>query len=902
VPFVADLQGCQYSRFRGCEPLILSTVSLTPQHARPDMKLMKNLFAPFVLAATLGGLLISAQLAPAQGTAFTYQGQLQNSGSPANGNYDFTFALFNINAGGPSQVGGTLTNLDVGVTNGLFTVTLDFGPVFTGHATSLAIGVRTNGGASFTGLSPLQELTPTPYAIYSPNAGAAASANSVAGSNIVGAIMVTNLPSAVITNGASGITLSGAFTGNGGGLSNVPGTLAQMVASSTNFMAQANTAYDLTNSVEVSVSLPTNANVGDLVQVTGNGAGGWQVTLGSVVYWTKQTGAPTSADWSSVASSSDGSHLVAVEGPGGIYTSTNSGVTWSEQTNAPTSAGWVSVASSSDGSHLVAAEYPGGIYTSTNSGVTWTEQTSAPTSADWFSVASSSDGSHLVAVVNGGGIYTSANSGVTWTEQTSAPSTNWVSVASSSDGTHLVAVEQFGGIYTSTNSGVAWTEETGAPTSADWFSVASSSDGSHLVAVVNGGGIYTSANSGVTWTEQTSAPTSAGWQSVASSSDGTHLVAVVEYGGIYTSANSGVTWTEQTVAPTSANWISVTTSSDGTHLTAIVQYGGIYTSTTTVSGAAGTSDQFQYLGNGLWQPLPPTAGYLSNNGSTVQSLSNLVINGESGVTLSGTFSGNGGGLTNLNAAQLTGFSQTTPPANGYPILNMVWIVPGTFIMGAPTSDPDYHSDEAQHVVSLTNGFWMGQHPVTQGEYLAVIGSNPSFFTGDLSRPVEQVSWFNATNFCNTLTQNEQSAGRLPAAWVYRLPTEAEWEYCCRALTTSRYYFGNDPGDGTSLTNYAWYSANSGNTTKPVGQLLPNAWGLVDMAGNVFEWCQDWYGTYPTANVSYNPPGPATGSYRVLRGGGWDDPAVFCRSAGRISDYPTSVDYDYGFRVVLAPGQ
>ena len=185
----------------------------------------------------------------------------------------------------------------------------------------------------------------------------------------------------------------------------------------------------------------------------------------------------------------------------------------------------------------------------------------------------------------------------------------------------------------------------------------------------------------------------------------------------------------------------------------------------------------------------------------------------------------------------------------YPVLNMVWIVPGTFIMGAPSSDPDYRSDETQHVVTLTNGFWMGQHPVTQGEYLAVTGTNPSYFTGDLSRPVEQVTWFNATNYCSNLTQNEQSAGRLPAGWVYRLPTESEWEYCCRALTTSRFYFGNDPGDGKSLTNYAWYSVNSGGTTQPVGELLPNAWGLVDMAGNVFQWCQDWYGAYPGGSVT-----------------------------------------------------
>jgi formylglycine-generating enzyme required for sulfatase activity len=297
-----------------------------------------------------------------------------------------------------------------------------------------------------------------------------------------------------------------------------------------------------------------------------------------------------------------------------------------------------------------------------------------------------------------------------------------------------------------------------------------------------------------------------------------------------------------------------------------------------------------------------TAGNVSGTILLAQLPEAVVTNNATNVSLIGTFSGNGGGLTNLNAAELTGFSPTTPPANGYPILNMVWIVPGTFIMGAPTSDLDYAADETQHVVTLTNGFWMGQHPVTQGEYLAIVGTNPSTMPGDLNRPVETVTWYNATNYCYLLTQNEESAGRLPAGWVYRLPTESEWEYCCRAQTTSRFYFGNDPGDGTSLTNYAWYSTNSGNTTHPVGQLLPNAWGLVDMVGNVWQWCQDWYGSYPTANVSYNPQGPASGTYRVYRGGNWSGSAAFCRSADRFYDYATDGNDKFGIRVVLAPGQ
>jgi len=282
----------------------------------------------------------------------------------------------------------------------------------------------------------------------------------------------------------------------------------------------------------------------------------------------------------------------------------------------------------------------------------------------------------------------------------------------------------------------------------------------------------------------------------------------------------------------------------------------------------------------------------------------VITNDASGVNITGSFSGNGGGLTNINADQLTGFSFATPPASGAPILNMVWIVPGTFVMGSPSSDPDYQSAEGpQTVATLTNGFWMGKHLVTQGEYLAVTGGNPSFFTGDLSLPVDNVSWLNATNFCNLLTQRELGAGRLPVGYVYRLPTEAEWEYCCRALTTSRYFFGNDPGDLASLTNYAWYSANSGFTTHPVGQLLANPWGLVDMTGNIYEWCLDLYGAYPGGSV-INPLGATTGSPRVLRGGLWTSSAANCRSAARGNAYPALKIFNYingslGFRVVLA---
>lgn len=190
---------------------------------------MKSLYASFVFVAGLGSLLIGIQPALAQGTAFTYQGQLNNSSGPATGSYDFTFGLFDNNATNSGQVGSTQTLPGVGVTNGLFTVTLDFGASFSGASRWLAIGVRTNGGGSYTALSPLQSVTPTPYAVYAPNAGMAASANSVAGSNIVGPVGLTQLPAGVLTNGGSGVQLSGSFTGDGSQLTSVtiPGLITQ---------------------------------------------------------------------------------------------------------------------------------------------------------------------------------------------------------------------------------------------------------------------------------------------------------------------------------------------------------------------------------------------------------------------------------------------------------------------------------------------------------------------------------------------------------------------------------------------------------------------------------------------------------------------------------------------------
>jgi formylglycine-generating enzyme required for sulfatase activity len=233
--------------------------------------------------------------------------------------------------------------------------------------------------------------------------------------------------------------------------------------------------------------------------------------------------------------------------------------------------------------------------------------------------------------------------------------------------------------------------------------------------------------------------------------------------------------------------------------------------------------------------------------------------------------------------------------------NLVFIPPGTFMMGSPTNEVGRHdSDGPQTAVTICRGYWTGKSEVTQGEYLPVMGNNPSWFTGDSNRPVDSVTWYDATNYCAQLTHRERVAGRIATNSVYRLPTEAEWEYACRTWTSTRFSYGDDPGY-QNLRDYAWYDGNSEDTTHPVGRKLPNPWGLYDMHGNVFEWCQDWWSDTLPGGIAVDPQGPAVGFFRVIRGGVWDDAAADCRSACRYSgaDY---LPFSIGFRVVLAPGQ
>ena len=625
-----------------------------------------------------------------QTTAFTYQGQLISSNAPATGVFDLRFQISDAHS---NIVAGPLTNAPVGVTNGLFTVTLNFGAsVFDGSPRWLEIGVRTNGNTNaYAVLSPRQPLTSVPYAIQSLNASNAAvltgplQATSLTGT-IPNSLLSPNV--AVLTNNvifSGGVTATN-FTGNGYGLSNVPGTslvgiitgngsgLSSVLATSltgtlpdarlsanvalqsspslifaggvsaTNFsggghgltnvpgaffwvtvaantQAQPNVGYICNNGLApVRITLPSSPSVGDVYKVAGVGAGGWviaqnasqMIAAGNLSDSIGQSWAARgiTTNWSAVASSADGTKLVATVKGGQIYTSTDSGVTWTPQASTTN---WSSVASSSDGTYLVAgvgnnASLVGYIYTSGNSGIgSWSPHDNA---RQWVSVASSADGAKLVAAVystagsGNPGIYTSTSSGASWGRSKAVPFCS--AVASSADGTKLVATVYGGQIWTSTDSGNSWLAR---DSSRNWTAVVSSADGNQLLAAVSGGSLYISYNSGTNWTAVN--PGASLWTALASSADGSRLVAVTSSGQVYVSTDSGVAWVQSFGVP-SAPWTGAACSADGSKLVLVAYGDKIYTSSqgSTTTGTAGyligsqhSAIELIYVGNYLFLPL-----------------------------------------------------------------------------------------------------------------------------------------------------------------------------------------------------------------------------------------------------------------------------------------------------------
>ncbi|MEZ5974416.1 MAG: formylglycine-generating enzyme family protein [Planctomycetota bacterium] len=252
----------------------------------------------------------------------------------------------------------------------------------------------------------------------------------------------------------------------------------------------------------------------------------------------------------------------------------------------------------------------------------------------------------------------------------------------------------------------------------------------------------------------------------------------------------------------------------------------------------------------------------------------------------------------------TGLTVTFQPP-GTPIPGMIALAAGSFAMGsdAPAGVPYYGGLESQpvHPVTISYPFWMAQHEVTQLQYETVMGSNPSAFTGNILRPVESVTWFDARTYCALLTAQQAALGNVPAGWEYRLPTEAEWEYACRAGSSTEFSLGDEIHCGE-----AWFafdnhlSLGCGNPAGPttVRSYAPNAWGLFDMHGNVYEWCLDSYDPYQAGAAT--DPFVTGGTTRLLRGGSWGDFSSSLRSGFRGQAPPTAANPSIGFRVVLAP--
>ncbi len=240
-------------------------------------------------------------------------------------------------------------------------------------------------------------------------------------------------------------------------------------------------------------------------------------------------------------------------------------------------------------------------------------------------------------------------------------------------------------------------------------------------------------------------------------------------------------------------------------------------------------------------------------------------------------------------------------------MKLVLIHAGSFRMGSPEDEEGRQElQESPHEISIRKSYYLGVFEVTQSQFMSVIGTNPSYFQkkemdnrDTSSFPVEMVTWNDAVAFCEALSelQEERSVGR-----QYRLPTEAEWEYACRATSSSAFSFGDSE---ELLEEHAWFAGGGRDPlrpdlhTNPVGMKKANRWGLYDMHGNVWEWCHNWFGMDPSVFIE-DPQGPLSGSVRVFRGGGWESEAVDCRAARREGDHQMFRNLDLGFRVALSP--
>jgi hypothetical protein len=736
---------------------------------------MKKLFSLLAFAATLGSLLIFIQPVFAQGNAFTYQGRLQSNGIPLNGLYDFQFSLSNAPSGG-SQVGSTITQTAISVTNGLFTVTNDFGAVFAGNDTWLAIGVRSNGsGAGFTALTPLQELTPTPYAIYAPNAGSAATAttastaNSVTAADITGTLVVGQLPAAVVTNNETGVTLGGAFTGNGGGLTNLTVSAAQLTSvgntgsASNNFFVGPSgnvtmSGYDNTAIGDSALTNNTSgygntANGTDALSSnttgfvnTANGAfalysntvGSFNTAIGGQALYANTTGTENTANGlSALYANTSGSYNTAIGASALQYNTTGA---------FNTAIGQVALIWNTTGSNNIALGYlAGSSFTGNESSNIDIGNVGSLGENNIIRIGSNQTTAYIAGVIhgNGGGLtnLTVNASQLTGTVPTTVLSNfqgpnyntlgggfnNAVSsqYATVGGGNGNTATGQYatvaggndnqanntystvgGGVFNNANGNQATVG--GGNTDVATGAQATVGGGynntaNNQFATVGGGYLNTAGGYSATVAGGYNNTASGASFATVSGGEDNFAIALTSTvgGGVQNHANN----TADTVGGGEMNITSGdhATVSGGLSNTASNQFttvggghsnsatntgatvpGGTYnTAGGTGSFAAGNNAQATNIGAFVWSDgqagaFPSTAPYqfsvhaaggvrfvtagagmtldgaaVLTNGAVVQLPATVVTNGETNVTLIGTFTGNGGGLTNLNASQLT---------------------------------------------------------------------------------------------------------------------------------------------------------------------------------------------------------------------------------------------------------
>ncbi len=526
-----------------------------------------------------------------------YQGRIAVGGTNFTGTGQFQFALVNNGASQTYWSNGVGT-VAAPVTKGLYSVLLgDVGmnsipsSVFTNSDVRLRVWFN-DGVSGLMLLSPDQRIVAVGYAL-------------MAGNVPDGSITSSKLADNAVTSAK----LAAGAVGSSQLASNLANAIVPwQVSGGLTPSASANTGYILTNATLTELVLPSTANVGDVVRVSGVGAGGWQIApnVGQTIagYSAALTPGETwmpcannSDAWYGLAVDYDGSTIVGVGSYGGrVWISHDSGTNW---ITWGSTGFWSLAVSSADGMKLAVINNNAGngqIYTSADGGTNWVAQGSV---RNWDSIASSADGTHLAATVWSGQIYTSTDSGSNWIAR--EQNRNWSGVASSADGMKLAATVSGGQIYTSTDGGVNWTAH-GATN--NWSQIASSVDGTKLLAGTSPGFLYTSSDSGQTWVAR---GTSNSWAYVASSGDGNVLMANAHgsSGRIYLSTDGGVTWNQK---ENIRYWRQVAVSGDGRVVAAEVDRGYIYISHAeltgeTVAGAQGTTAALQYMGNGVWQPL-----------------------------------------------------------------------------------------------------------------------------------------------------------------------------------------------------------------------------------------------------------------------------------------------------------